>query len=100
MRRSVLESLVLEKTLNLINTSTNADLVDYLFEHDAATGQAMTKNVCAKVHPSLAEEIDQVTSLLGVSKRQFLEAAFIQALAKARQIIDEEGLYDALQGGE
>lgn len=54
------------------------------------------KNVCAKVSIQLSDEIDSICGFLGISKRIFLEAAFIEAVNKAKAIIDAEGVHDHL----
>lgn len=88
--RGHLDLLVTEKTLSLINDSMGEipdDLADSL----------PLKNVCAKVTPTLSSEIDEVCNFLGVSKRRFLEAAFLDAVASAREIMRREGLLSALK---
>lgn len=45
------------------------------------------KNVCAKMHISVSDRIDSVVDYLGMSKRQFIEAAVLQALDEASGII-------------
>lgn len=86
--RGHLDSLVTEKVLSVINSG---DLPDDLPD------SLPLKNVCAKVLPALSEEIDEVCSFLGVSKRQFLEAAFKDAVDSAREIMRQEGIYDFFQ---
>ena len=91
MTRTLVDSLVTEKTLAMINGNNNADLVD-LIEQDVP----QIKNVCAKVSVQLSDRLDNTLGLLGISKRRFIEAALIDALNKASQIMDEEGLHEAL----
>lgn len=83
--------MVTEKALSLINDSV--DLPDL-------PESSLLKNVCAKVTSQLSEEIDQVCGFLGISKRRFLEAAFIDAVAVAQEIIRREGVAKALGTGE
>lgn len=87
--RSHLDSLVTEKVLVLLNdirgSSGGIDCVE----------SSDLKNVCAKVSPSLSDEIDQVSGFLGISKRRFLESAFIDAVETAQEIIRREGLFEA-----
>ncbi len=90
--RTSLDSLVTEKSLSLVNTAVSGDFPEQLHELGGL------KNVCAKVSPQLVEEIDNVCSFLGISKRRFLEAALIDAVAQAHQIIEREGVADALRG--
>lgn len=58
---------------------------------------APLKNVCAKISPKLADDIDNVCELLGFSKRRFIEAAFIEALRQAGEIITTEGLHEYIE---
>lgn len=58
------------------------------------------KNLCAKVPSALVDEIDQVIGLLGISKREFVELAVREALERADQIIEEEGVYSWLEAHE
>jgi hypothetical protein len=91
--RTPLDALVTKHTLQRIAEATNSGLIDYLDNGRTEHGVPL-KNVCAKVLPELAEEIDSVCGLLGVSKRQFLESAFIEAITRAKAIIKDEGLWD------
>jgi hypothetical protein len=54
----------------------------------------LLKNVCARVWPQVADELDVVVEALGVTKRRFVEAAFVDAIERARQIMAEEGWTD------
>lgn len=87
--RSYLDSLVTEKVLGLLNDIRgSSDLVDRVESSDL-------KNVCAKVSVNLSDEIDRVTGFFGVSKRIFLESAFIDAVETAQEIMRREGLFEA-----
>lgn len=89
--RSPIDALVTEKALRIVN---KYDTGEFVTEHAEELG---LKNVCARVHPQLAEEIDQLCGLLSVSKRCFLEAAFIEAVQKAWTILEAEGVQEALR---
>jgi len=95
MVRTPLDALVTEKTLHVMSTRGNGDVADLII--DQVIEELPLKNVCAKVSPQLADQIDEIVGLLGVSKRRFLEAAFIEAITKAREIMDKEGLWDCLE---
>lgn len=99
MKRSVLDALVTEKTLNLISSWRNADLLDLIADEQIPDSVPL-KNVCAKVSQQLSDKIDEVCGLLGISKRRFLEAAFIEAVQKAEAIMEAEGLWEALSDGQ
>ena len=102
--RSKIDSLVTEKALSLVNrTSTDVFLDAVIGDQDLAlqTSEPLPlKNVCAKVSVQLSEEIDKVCDLLDISKRRFLEAAFIDAVEKVHAIIDAEGVEAAFASGE
>ena len=86
--RSHLDSLVTEKVLGLLNGFRSSDSSERLESSEL-------KNVCAKVSPDLSDEIDRVSGFLGISKRRFLESAFIDAVETAQEIIRREGLFEA-----
>lgn len=69
---------------------------DGTFDHEVAD----VRNVCAKVHVSLSDRIDSVCTFLGISKRQFLEAAFIEAVDRAKVIMESEGVHEYLANQE
>lgn len=88
--RSHLDSLVTEKVLGILN--------DIRGSGDVNLDRVETpdlKNVCAKVSVELSDDIDRVSSFLGVSKRLFLESAFIDAVEVAEEIMRREGLFEA-----
>lgn len=55
------------------------------------------KNVCAKVSVELSDRLDATTSTLGMSKRQFVEMALIQALDFADHMLECVGADEALE---
>lgn len=95
MARTPLDALVTRKVLDRISVCHNDALLD-LIDTDRIDHNVPLKNVCAKVSIDLAGEIDQICDLLGISKRAFLEAAFIDAVLKARDIMNSEGLAEAM----
>ena len=95
MARSPLDALVTEKTLSRISVARNAQIVDLIASGRIETSEPLPlKNVCAKVIPELADEIDEICGLLDISKRAFIEAAFLEAVSKARSIMEAEGLFE------
>lgn len=94
--RSPLNALLTEKALHFVSIRRNEELADHIL-NSPEWDSPQLKNVCAKVSAQLSDEIDQVVSVLGVSKRRFLEAAFIEAIAMARQIMDQEGVTASLE---
>lgn len=96
--RTALEALVTERALHFITSRHNPELVEAVVEHSELTGAPLVhiKNVCAKVSVRLSDSIDEVCALLGVQKRRFLEAAFMEAVERAHAIIEAEGVYELL----
>lgn len=96
MSRSLLDALVTEKSLHFISIRANADLVDMLADGrlQIEGEESPLKNICAKCTPHLSDQVDEVVGLLGISKRRFLEAAIIDAVNKAHEIMRSEGVFD------
>lgn len=95
--RSPLNALLTEKSIRYVSNRRNAELADHVDPilnslPDSDQLSLPIKNVCAKVSVELSDEIDEIVGLLGISKRRFLEAAFIEAVAMARQIMAQEGV--------
>lgn len=64
------------------------------------------RNVCAKLSVELVDRLDNALSVLSISKRQFIEAALIEALDKVDQVLEEVDAFeyfrerDAVEGAE
>ena len=72
---------------------TNTSIVDLVSkEDDSFDRQLQLKNLCAKVSKELSDEVDSMCAFLDISKRRFIEAAIIEALRQADEVIAEEGL--------
>lgn len=91
MKRSFLDSLVLEKSLAVVNGHDCGDLLEF------APPDAGFRNVCAKVAPKLAEDIADVCATLDIRQRRFVEAALLDAVRRAQTIIEEEGVHQAYE---
>lgn len=104
--RTPLDALVTEKALHLVHGGNGGDLADWVLDRgeayvvsgDEIPRAPVVKNVCAKVTVQLSDEIDDVCNLLDISKRRFLEAAMLEAVQKAKAIMDAEGVWEALDG--
>lgn len=97
--RTPLNALVTEKALHFVSVRRNSDLLDMVAadpDHEDQFRNVL-KNVCAKVSVDLSNDIDEICNLLSISKRAFLEAAMIEAVSKARMIMDKEGFWDAFR---
>ena len=97
MKRTELEEMLLYKALDFKQTRTGTNMIDYI-EQGNITGNIELKNVCAKVTPELAKSLDDTCHLLGISKRRFVEAAIIEALNKADEIIAEVDIFGEEEG--
>ncbi len=118
MSRTFLDSLITERALAFMNQGRLHDYVlssgpaDYapsdvaipegatpedidVLQELSAIVPIYTKNVCAKVPPRLSDEIDGIVALLGIPKRGFIEAALIDAVNLAKDIMEREGVYEA-----
>lgn len=88
--RSPVDSLITEKALNIVNQTDYQPFIDKTCDENPEA--LPVKNVCAKVSSSLSDDIDGICSLLSISKRLFVQAALVEATAKAHRIIEEEGV--------
>jgi hypothetical protein len=96
--RSPLNALLTEKALHAVSIRRNAELAEHVLSDSQGDSSALPiKNVCAKVSIQLSDEIDEVVAQLGIPKRRFLEAAFVEAIAMARRIMEEEGVNASLE---
>lgn len=93
--RSNLDSLVTEKALALVHLRRNSDMLD-LIDSGRLEGEIEIKNVCCKMSAEISDEIDEIVGILKISKRRFLEAAILDALDAARDIMEKEGVWDAV----
>lgn len=86
--------LIQYKALDHLHTLSGSSIIDRLPESEIPKSQM--RNVCALISVPLFEELEAMCGLLGLSKREFIEAALIESLAKANTVIDEVGLHQAL----
>jgi hypothetical protein len=63
-------------------------LTDSFVDNDQAA-KAQFKNVCAPISLGLNDELEYVTGLLRISKRDFLTLAISSAVDEAKILIDE-----------
>lgn len=93
--RTPLNLLVMERSLHVVAGSGSGNLADMVI--DQAESPEI-RNVCAKLSVKLAEEIDGVCAVLDVSKRRFIEAALLEAVFRAKKVMEQEGVFDVLDG--
>ncbi len=94
--RTPLDALLTERSLHFLNVQRNQTLIDALPDEYFDATEVPLKNVCAKVAVQLSNDIDEIVGLLHISKRRFLEAAFIEAVERSRAIMAHEGVDDLL----
>ena len=74
-----------------------ARFIDAALEQNPEQADAVTKNVCARIPLFLAEEMEQLGSLLDLNKREIITLAIHDFLAQAKATLDE---FDAWPQGE
>ena len=81
----------------LHDSSGNQDLLDHLLVEHPERADELTKNVCARIPLSLAEEMESIGEILSLNKRELITLAIRDLLDKAKLVIDE---FDALPESE
>jgi hypothetical protein len=71
------------KALEQSRSYRNSGLLDSVLHEDGAAEKLGMKRIQFEAHPNLANHLDDVCRTLDVSKREFLEAALIDAISKA-----------------
>ena len=66
-----------------------ARFIDAALEQNPEQADTVTKNVCARIPLSLAEEMEQLGSLLDLNKREIITMAIRDFLAQANATLDE-----------
>jgi hypothetical protein len=79
---SNIEQLATFKALEQSRQQRNAGLLDHFIRQEGAEKLGL-KRIQFETHPDLADHLDDVCRTLDVSKREFLEAALVDAIAKA-----------------
>lgn len=85
------ETLIL-KALEFKNVHTGASIdgfVDQILAQNPDQADAITKNVCARIPLGLAEQMEQLGSLIGLNKREIITMAIVDFLEKTRAVMDE-----------
>lgn len=91
------DDLIRYKALHLKYASNNQGLLDMVINGDlSVTANIPMKNVCAMITQELFDDLTGTCALLDISKRTFIESAIVEALAKAHNIMDAEGLHQYL----
>ena len=90
-KRTQFERLVTQKAMDFVSNAQNEKLTDFMIESGHVDRHM--KNLCTKVCIPLSDKIDNLCSILDISKRKFCEAAFFEAIEKAESIMREEGVF-------
>lgn len=69
------------------------DLIQSLLDSNPEEAKEKMRNICAFISPELFDQVEGVCNLLSLSKRQVVEMALIDFLAKAESIMEETGAY-------
>lgn len=86
------EEILMLQALKLKKLNTRGydgvDLVQHLVDQNE---EAKTKlrNICAFISPELFEEINSLTKLLDLSKREFVEMALQDLVAKCHAVLEQ-----------
>lgn len=94
MKEKLLASVLNFKHSTLGSGASTFDLI----ELGAVDGNPnfKIKNMCAKVPEQLDEKVTNTASWLGMSKRDFIEMAVINAIDEAEKLADEYNAFDRL----
>ena len=65
------------------------DLVEQLILQNPDAAKEKLRNICAFISPDLFSEIDSLCNLLDLSKREFVEMALVDLVAKAQAVIQQ-----------
>lgn len=79
---SNIEQLATFKALEQSRQDRNAGLLDHFIRQEGSEKLGL-KRIQFETHPSLADHLDDVCRTFDVSRREFLEAALVDAIAKA-----------------
>lgn len=91
------EELIQLQVLKLkASNSGRGPLLDAML--DQAGDHPQVRQMCAKVSHVLYDDLENVCGLLEMSKREFIEGAVSDALARAHEVIGRSGVLDQLSG--
>lgn len=86
------EEILMLQALKLKKLNTRGfdgpDLIEHLVDQNEEA-KAKLRNICAFISPQLFEEINSLTNLLDLSKREFVEMALQDLVAKAHAVIND-----------
>jgi len=89
------QKLIQYKALSQVYGATGGAMIDQLAKQDPAQIEKMKmRNVCALISVPLFDRLEETCGVLSITKREFIEAALIEALNQADKIIQEEGVFE------
>ncbi|EDN7874651.1 hypothetical protein GRG88_15575 [Listeria monocytogenes] len=93
---SNLKEFLQYRALDFKYTQKNQDIVEHMLSQEGEAPVPL-RNVCAKLSVELAEEIDRMCAVLGISKRLFIERALGEALDMAKATLDEVNAFEFIE---
>lgn len=96
MKKSKLEQKLIYKSLGYLQN--NDSILEYALQNPSPelTAKFKIKNVCASLNGELVERLENTLGLLRMTKREFLEAAIVEALDKADEVMQDCGVFEYL----
>lgn len=87
------ETLLLQtlklKQLNHRGYTGDIDLMEQVLDSDPEQATKLVRNLCGHVSIAMFDEVSDICNLLNLSKREVVEMAISDFLAKARETIDK-----------
>lgn len=77
--------------LKAVTHGRHGRIIDSILDQGEVPG---IRQLCAKVPQQIHDRLDTVTNILDMSKREFVEAALVDALERAEQTISRSGALD------
>lgn len=78
-----------ELTHKGFSSPNGVDLVDRLIESNPEEAKKSMRNICAFISPQLFDDVNGLSNVLELSKRQIVEMALLDFIEKAHKIIKE-----------
>lgn len=79
---------------------TDGRMLDHIIESNPKSRDEAMRNICAFIHKDLFAEVEQVCTNLDLSKREFVEMAIIDLIAKANEIMTRHDVFQGLDNQE
>jgi hypothetical protein len=82
---------------NIEGQAFNSEFTESLIEKAAVNSPAEFKTVCTPLSIPLFDRLSNTLSILDISKRKFIEAAIVEALNKADEIINQVDVFEGCE---